>query len=133
MNLKGLCLAAAAGGAVGTVSLFAVPALAHHSFAIFDQSQVISLTGTVEEFEWINPHAWLHLTITDDDGNAAPWAFEGGSTSGLTRLGWAPDSLSPGDQITIGFRPLKDGSRGGQLMRVTLSNGQRLCSNRGCG
>jgi len=133
MNLKALCLAAAAGGAAGTVLLFAVPALAHHSFAIFDQSQVISLTGTVEEFEWINPHAWLHLTITDDDGNAALWAFEGGATGQLARLGWAPDSLGPGDEITIGFRPLRDGSRGGQLMRVTLPDGQRLCSNRGCG
>jgi hypothetical protein len=51
----------------------------------------------------------------------------------LVRLGWSKDSFKVGDKVEIGFRPLKDGSRGGQLMSVKLANGQKVCSNRGCG
>jgi len=110
-----------------------VPALAHHSFAMFDQSKVVYLSGKVKQFEWVNPHAWLHLTVTSASGSEATWSFEGGSVAQLASLGWKPDSFPAGVEVKIGFRPMKDGSRGGQLMNVTLPNGQKLCSNRGCG
>ena len=113
--------------------LLAAPAFAHHSFAMFDQSKVLYLTGAVTEFEFINPHAWLHVGITNDKGDVSTWSFEGGSPSQLVRLGWSKDNFAIGDKVEIGFRPMKDGSRGGQLMSVKLTNGQRLCSNRGCG
>ncbi len=89
--------------------------------------------GAINEFEWINPHTWLHVDFTDENGNVTTWAFEGGSTLALTRLGWSADDLPPGTNITVGFRPMRDGSRGGQLMSVTLPDGRQLCSNRGCG
>ncbi len=114
-------------------SIFAGPAAAHHSFAIFDQSKVNYLAGTVKQFEMVNPHAWLHLVIADDKGQTATWSFEGGSTAQLASLGWTPQSFKPGDKVQIGFRPMKDGSRGGQLMNVKTAAGQKLCSNRGCG
>ena len=113
--------------------IFAGPAAAHHSFAIFDQSKVNYLAGTVKQFEMVNPHAWLHLVIADDKGQTATWSFEGGSTAQLASLGWSPQSFKPGDKVQIGFRPMKDGSRGGQLMNVKTVTGQKLCSNRGCG
>ena len=113
--------------------IFAGPAAAHHSFAIFDQSKVNYLSGTVKQFEMVNPHAWLHLVIADDRGQTATWSFEGGSTAQLASLGWTPQSFKPGDKVQIGFRPMKDGSRGGQLMNVKTVTGQKLCSNRGCG
>src|SRR3981189_877428 len=76
-------------GLVGVAAaLLAAPAVAHHSFAMFDQSKVLSLSGTVKEFELVNPHAWLHLVIADGKGEAANWSFEGGSVSQLVRLGW---------------------------------------------
>ena len=109
------------------------PAAAHHSFAIFDQSKVTYLTGTVKQFELVNPHAWLHLMVANDKGQAAEWQFEGGSTAQLAALGWTPQSFKPGDSVQIGFRPMKDGSRGGQIMSVKTASGQKLCSNRGCG
>ena len=109
------------------------PAAAHHSFAIFDQSKVNYLTGTVKQFELVNPHAWLHLMIANDKGEAFVWSFEGGSTAQLGSLGWTPQSFKPGDKVQIGFRPMKDGSRGGQIMNVKTASGQKLCSNRGCG
>jgi hypothetical protein len=127
MHLKALSLA------VFAAPLFALPALAHHSFAMFDQSKVNTMTGTVKEFEWINPHAWLHIVIANPNGGVAMWSFEGGSPAQLAALGWKRDSFHVGDKIEIGFRPMKDGSRGGQLMSAKLSNGQKICSNRGCG
>ena len=115
------------------LALMVAPAAeAHHSFAIFDQTKVIYRSGTVKQFEWINPHAWLHVTVTGEDGKAATWSFEGGSTAQLAGLGWKQDGLKAGDKVQVGFRPMKDGSRGGQIMNVTLPGGQRVCSNRGC-
>ena len=109
------------------------PVLAHHSTGLFDQSQVILQEGTVNEFEWINPHTWLHVDFTDENGNVTTWAFEGGSITQLGQLGWSRDDFLPGTEITVGFRPMKDGSRGGQLMSATLPDGRQVCSNRGCG
>jgi hypothetical protein len=114
-------------------SSFALPALAHHSFAIFDQSRVLYATGTVKQLEWINPHLWLHVDIADAAGQMRTWSFEGGATAQLSALGWRPDSVKPGDKVEVGYRPMKDGSRGGQIMNVTFPNGQKVCSNRGCG
>jgi hypothetical protein len=120
-------------GLAGTAAMLAAaPALAHHAFAIFDQSKVLYLAGTVKQFELVNPHAWLHLNITNDKGEST-WSFEGGSVSQLVSLGWATDKFKPGDKVEIGFRPMKDGSRGGQIMSVKRVDGEKLCSNRGCG
>ena len=113
--------------------LLTVPALAHHSFAMFDQSKVLYLSGAVKEFEFVNPHVWLHVAIVNDKGEASTWSFEGGSPTQLVRLGWSRDDIKIEEKVEVGFRPMKDGSRGGQLMSVKLANGQRLCSNRGCG
>ena len=118
--------------AVVAASMAVAPALAHHSTAMFDQSKVVSRTGTIKQLEWINPHVWLHVTLTDQSGREAVWSFEAGSPLQLQQLGWKPESFRPGGKIEVGFRPMKDGSRGGQLMNVTSSGGQKVCSNRGC-
>jgi hypothetical protein len=110
----------------------AAPAFAHHSFAIFDQTKVLYTSGTVKQMEWINPHVWLHVTVTDQQGRALPWAFEAGATAQLTALGWKPETVKPGDKVQVGYRPMKDGSRGGQVMNVTFADGKKVCSNRGC-
>ena len=127
MNLKALILTSVA------VSVFALPALAHHSFAMFDQNKLNTMMGTVKLFEWQNPHAWLQIEIADANGKTAIWSFEGGSPAQLASLGWKPENFHAGDKVEVGFRPLKDGSRGGQLMSAKLSGGQKICSNRGCG
>ena len=114
-------------------ALLAVPAVAHHSFAMFDQTKVLYLSGAVKEFEFVNPHAWLHVNVVNDKGVSATWTFEGGSPSQLVKLGWSKDDFRVGEKVDVGFRPLKDGSHGGQLMSVKFANGHRVCSNRGCG
>ena len=118
--------------AVVAASIAVAPALAHHSTAMFDQSKVVSRTGTIKQLEWVNPHVWLHVTLTDQSGREAVWSFEAGSPLQLQQLGWKPESFRPGGKIEVGFRPMRDGSRGGQLMNVTPGGGQKVCSNRGC-
>jgi uncharacterized protein DUF6152 len=114
-------------------TLLTAPVLAHHAFAIFDSSKLLYTTGTVKQFELVNPHTWLHVTIANDKGDASTWSFEGGSVLQLARLGWSNDTFKVGDKVEVGFHPMKDGSRGGQLMSAKLTSGQKLCSNRGCG
>ncbi len=82
-------------GLAAIAMLMAGPAFAHHSFAMFDQSQVLYLSGTVKEFELVNPHAWLQLVVSDGKGEAATWAFEGGSVAQLLRLGWTKKISKP--------------------------------------
>jgi hypothetical protein len=103
------------------------PAHAHHSFAMFDREKAISMTGVVKEYEWTNPHVWIHIMAADTQ-SATPreWSFEMQSVQQDYAAGWRPDSVKPGDKVTIEFHPLKDGSRGGQLMSATLANGQHL-------
>jgi hypothetical protein len=115
------------------IALAAAPALAHHSFAIFDSSKMSYMTGTVKQLELVNPHTWLHVSFVNDKGEASTWAFEGGSVLQLNKLGWSNEAVKPGDMVVVGFHPMKDGSRGGQLMSAKFPNGQKLCSNRGCG
>jgi hypothetical protein len=112
-----------AGAALAAI---ASPVLAHHSFAMFDRSKAISMTGTVREYEWTNPHVWIHMMAPDLQGTEREWSFEMQSVQQDSAAGWRPDSVKPGDKVTIEFYPLKDGTRGGQLMSATLANGQHL-------
>jgi hypothetical protein len=121
MNIKALGLAGLASIAI------AMPAFAHHSFSMFDSEKTVTLTGTVKEFEWTNPHAWLRVMVQDQaSGKEAQWALEMGSPGQQAARGWKPDSVKPGDKVTVTIHPLKDGSRGGQFMSAVLPSGQKL-------
>jgi hypothetical protein len=120
---------------LGTVAaaLFAAPALAHHSFAMFDARTTSSVVGTVKDYEWINPHVWVHLVVPDaKTGKPVTWSFEAGSTGQLMSTGWKGDTLKAGDKITLNFHPLKDGSYGGQLLTIVLPDGKSLCQGGAC-
>jgi len=119
MTLRTLVLA-------GVAVAMAAPALAHHSFAMFDRNKDSMLTGTVREFEWTNPHVWIHVLVPDTNGQDREWSFEMQSIQQNATLGWRADSVKPGDKITVDFHPLKDGSRGGQLVAAMLADGKRL-------
>jgi hypothetical protein len=101
----------------------AAPATAHHSFAMFDNTRTITLTGTVKEFEFVNPHSWIHMMVRNDAGMPEEWAFEMGSPGQLASAGWKKDSLKVGDVITIAARPMKDGSHGGSAGTIKNANG----------
>jgi hypothetical protein len=109
-------------------SVFTLPAAAHHSFAMFDADKMVSLQGTVKEFEWVNPHSWLHVVVTDKAGAAKEWSVEMASVGALSNVGWTQDTVKAGDKVTIEMHPLKDGTRGGTVVSVTLPNGKKLGS-----
>src|SRR2546422_3665066 len=84
------------------LAAFAVQAQAHHSFAMFDHEKTISVSGTLKEFEWTNPHCWLHVAAPDaSTGRTVDWAFEMGSVGQVAAQGWKADSVKVGDKITI--------------------------------
>jgi hypothetical protein len=104
---------------------FLVQARAHHSSSMFDKEKMITVSGTVKEFEWSNPHSWLHVIGVDPaTGRNVEWAFEMGSVSVIAAQGWKVNSVKPGDKITISGHPLKDGSHGGQYRSVKLADGR---------
>jgi hypothetical protein len=78
------------------------------------------------ELEWTNPHSWLRLMVQDQAGTPRQWAFEMGGPQQSSRVGWKPDTVRPGDKVTVTMHPLKDGSRGGQFISAVLANGQQL-------
>ena len=101
-------------------------ALAHHSFAMFDPEKLITKAGTVKELEWTNPHVWIHIMAPDAAGKQVEWSFEMQAVAQATSGGWRSDIVRPGDKISIDFHPLKDGSRGGELVSAMLADGRRL-------
>ena len=109
--------------------LLAGSALAHHSFAMFDPEKNLTQTGIVKEFEWTNPHVWIHIMAPDAAGKQVEWSFEMQAVPQATSGGWRSDSVKPGDRVTIEFHPLKDGSRGGELTAATLPDGKRIGSS----
>ena len=113
--------------AIGLFALaFITAAAAHHSFAMFDQSQQVTLKGTVSEFQWTNPHAWIHLDVPNANGVKDTWQVELNSPNNLKRQGWKSTSVKPGDQVTLVLNPLKDGSKGGLFVSITLPDGSVL-------
>ena len=121
MNLKVVSLAAIAAAAV------TVPALAHHSFAMFDAEKTVTLQGTVKELEWINPHSWLRVMVKDEKtGQTALWALEMSSPARMKRMGMNADSVKAGDAVSVTFHPMKDGARGGQFLQAVLPDGKQI-------
>jgi hypothetical protein len=104
------------------IAMQATPALAHHSFAMFDADRQVTLQGTVKEFQWTSPHAWIILTV-EKAGRLEQWAVEMNGPSGLVRQGWKPKTLAPGMPVTTVIHPLRDGTNGGQFMEITLPDG----------
>jgi len=100
--------------------------VAHHSFAMFDQGKKVTLKGTVSDFQWTNPHAWIHLDVPKPDGVKETWQVELNSPNNLKRQGWKSSSVKKGDQVTLVLNPLKDGSKGGLFVAITLPDGSVL-------
>lgn len=101
-------------------------AKAHHSFATFDLEKEITLKGVVKEFQWTNPHTWIQLIVTDEEGKETEWSLEGAPVNMLARRGWKRDSIKPGDVITVVCSPLMDGRPGATYMTITFEDGRTL-------
>ena len=120
MNFRTLCLA-------GIAVACAAPAFAHHSFAMFDATKTVTLQGTVREFEWTNPHSWLRVMVNDEKtGRPVMWALEMSSPARLITMGMKADSVKAGDEVSVTFHPMKDGTRGGQFIQAMLPGGKAV-------
>lgn len=106
----------------GASAVVITPAIAHHSFAMFDPAKVITLKGTVKEFRWVNPHVSMFVNAQGDNGGV--WAVELTSPGNLTRLGWSRKTMKPGDIIEVQVNPLRDGRKGGGFRQVKLPDGK---------
>ena len=99
---------------------------AHHSFAPFNTDVEKTITGTVNRFEWTNPHTWVWIDVTDEKGSVVTWGVEGMSPNYLARRGWSKTTFKAGDKVTMVVRPMRDGSPGGMFVRATLADGKQL-------
>ena len=102
-------------------------ALAHHSFAMFDQTTKVEFTGYVSEVQWTNPHVWIMVDVPQDDGTAISWGVEFTSKVHLTRRGFSHDLFNIGDEVTFSVSPYADGSPGGRYFWVQLADGTYAC------
>lgn len=114
-----------------TIALLALLAtaqlVAHHAFsAEFDANRPVQLKGTVTKMEWINPHAWIHIDVTMEDGKVEQWMIEGGTPNTLFRRGFTKQSLMPGTIIMVDGYQAKDGTQKANGRDLTFENGQRL-------
>ena len=119
MNWGGLALPVAA-------ALLAGPAVAHHSFAMFDNSRSITLHGKVTTYQWTNPHAYLDIDAEDGRGGIRHFTLEMTSINMLSRGGWTSRTVRSGDEVTAIVAPLRDGRAGGLLLELTLPSGATM-------
>lgn len=121
---KLLAIAAVAGLAAASPS-----AVAHHSFAMFDRSREVTVTGVVREFQWSNPHAYIQLMAKDDSGRDVEWSMEMGSPMYLYARKWRPRSLRAGMEVEVRINPLRNGDHGGVVLDVRDKDGNVIGSN----
>ena len=106
--------------------LVAAPALAHHSYAMFDMKKVIVLDAQVTRFKWQNPHAFIEADAATPGTTTEHWAVEMTSPNNLAQEGWRRTSLRPGDRVKIYVHPLRSGTRGGSYTGVEWPGGAHL-------
>jgi hypothetical protein len=99
---------------------------AHHSTAAYDYSKSLMLSGTVTDFQWTNPHMFIHLHVRDASGKEVEWDVECGTPNINVRHGWKKSDINRGDKLTMEIHPMRDGSFSGTLMTVTLADGRLL-------
>jgi len=111
---------------MAAVLLLCTPAFAHHGNSAYDADRQVTLSGTVTEFAWANPHVQVYLDVKDDKGNVVHWSCETVSLGILVREGWSKDELKPGDRITVTINPAKSGAPVGYLLKIVTEAGKQL-------
>jgi len=113
-------------GAFGLAVAAIAPLAAHHSFAAeFDASKPVLFKGTVTRMEWINPHVWIHMNVTQN-GRTEEWMVEGGAPTVLFRRGFSKNSLAAGTQIVVDGYRAKDGTNKMNAREITFADGKKL-------
>ena len=116
MNIR--CL-----GIACTVLMLAGPVFAHHGFGVFDYGKEVTIVGELKELQWTNPHIHLLINVANGRGGVTEWDVEAGTTGAMQSAGWSRDVIKPGEKISVLLRPMKNGTKGGQLMRARRADG----------
>ena len=106
-------------------------ATAHHSFALYDLNERVTVEGIVLQYTWSQPHIWIDVMVPQPNGEAVRWGMESQSPGILSRRGWRHDSIKEGDHVIVILRAMKDGTPGGQVLKVTLSDGRVFTTRQG--
>lgn len=123
------------GALIAGFALFAAaaPMLAHHSFAAeYDANKTVTVKGTINRLEWVNPHAYVFVDVKDASGKVTTWAFESLSPNALSRQGWNRNSLRQGEEVMVeGYmakdgKPLADGSIHANSRSITRADGRKV-------
>ena len=102
-------------------------ALAHHSFAMFDQTKQVTVVGKVAEVQWTNPHVWVFLDGAPAGGKKERWGVEFTSKVHMVRRNFDTDMVKVGDNVEFTVNPYRDGKTGGRFVAVKMANGQYYC------
>ena len=116
------------GSTVGVALLLAAAssAWAHHSATMFEQTKTITVEGVVKEFQWTNPHSWLLVDVTDQNGKVTTWGFEAEGPSTLQRAGIRPSEFKAGTRVTMTGRPMKDGRPAAIWVLAVRADGRKF-------
>lgn len=104
----------------------AAPAPAHHSSAMFDAQKTLALSGEVREFQWTNPHCYIQLVVKNERGQTEEWSLEMGAPIYLYNQGWRRNTVKAGDRLSVTIAPLRNGDKGGLLLKATTADGKPL-------
>lgn len=104
----------------------AVPAGAHHSFAMFDKQKVVTIDGTLYAVEWKNPHGWFWIKVRAPNGQIQTWGLEGASPSVFGREGIRKSDFRMGEKVKVDLHPLRNNQTGGQFLRLTFPDGRQV-------
>lgn len=119
-----LMILAALAAVFGTVS-----AAAHHSYAMFDMTKKVTVSGTVRKFQWTNPHAYIQIVTKDAQGRDVEWSMEMAAPMYLYARGWRPGSLKAGMKVDVIISPLRSGRPGGIVLNVIGADGRPIGTN----
>lgn len=100
------------------------PAQAHHSLSAYNANIVLTVTGTVAQYEWQNPHIRIQIWLADTGGDEVLFIFEGSDVGRAARFGWSAEAFRSGDSISVAYNPFSNGDGGGHLVEVTTSEGE---------
>ena len=108
------------------VALLSSALVAHHATAVFDLGKRLTLTGTVTEWFWANPHCLLRFDVKNDNGEMMHWVAETQAPPNMTPFGWSKQSFAVGDEVKVTLEPVKNGQPLGRILQVLLPDGKTL-------
>ena len=111
---------------IALMIVMVAPALAHHSFAVYDHTRTLTLRGTVTKFQWTNPHGFIEMDVQQSDGSVKHYSVELTSINMMQRVGWRSNMIKPGDKVQVVMAPLLSGEPVGLGLEVVLADGKTM-------